>query len=348
MDKDAILRVLKQVKYPGFSRDIVSFGLVREVSVADDGKGTVVLGVSTSATGVRDELRTGVSAALANAGLSGVEIVLVDAPPATAPAGATAPTPPAALPGVKYVVAVGSGKGGVGKTTVAVNLACALAKEFGAGRVGLLDCDFYGPSVPLMLGLGGVHEVELAAGGSGLVPVERFGVKVMSLGFFIEEGAPVIWRGPMVMKTVQQFSSNVEWGGLDVLVVDLPPGTGDAQLSLVQAVAVNGVVIVTTPQAVAAGVARRGGEFFTRVGVRVLGVVENMSGGASVFGSGGGASVASALGTELLGSVPLDVAVCEGGDSGVPVFTTGGVAGEVFGKIARGVIQGLHCEGGAV
>lgn len=241
------------------------------------------------------------------------------AEPAAAPRAVPAPTP-SAFPALGKIIAISSGKGGVGKSTVTVNLAVALAK---LGRhVGLLDADIYGPNVPRMMGVMTAPPVE----NEKIVPPEAHGVKLMSLGFMIERDQPAIWRGPIVMKIINQFLRDVRWGRLDYLFVDMPPGTGDAQLSLVQAAHLAGAVIVTTPQEVAVGDALRGAKMFERVGVPVLGVVENMSwfelangDKMPIFGSGGGARLALELGVPLLGEIPLWQPVREGGDSGTPI-----------------------------
>jgi ATP-binding protein involved in chromosome partitioning len=215
------------------------------------------------------------------------------------------------------------------------------------GRVGLMDCDIYGPSVPLMIGLHGARpEVE----GENLIPMERHGVKVMSMGFLVDDNTPVVWRGPMIMKTIQQFVQNVKWGELDVLLVDLPPGTGDAQLSLVQTLPLDGAVIVTTPQPAATNVARKGGLMFQKVNVPLLGVAENMSyfidpagNKHALFGSGGGVLTAEKLGTRLLGQVPLMPEIREGGDTGVPVVVSApqGAAATAFRQIAEELLARL-------
>ncbi|CAN5217263.1 Mrp/NBP35 family ATP-binding protein [soil metagenome] len=230
---------------------------------------------------------------------------------------------PVAYPNLGRIVAVSSGKGGVGKSTVAVNLAVSLALE--GHRVGLMDGDIYGPDIPRMMGLDEQPQVE----GNRIIPLQAHGVKLMSLGFLVERDQPAIWRGPIIMKIITQFLKDVDWGQLDYFIVDLPPGTGDAQLSLVQATEVHGVVIVTTPQDVATGDALRGAKMFERTGIRVLGVAENMSWfecahcgePSALFGSGGGQRLANELGVPLLSQIPLDQRVYEGGDAGAPIVT---------------------------
>lgn len=232
-----------------------------------------------------------------------------------------APQQPVAYPELGRIIAISSGKGGVGKSTVATNLAVAIAKS--GARVGLMDADVYGPNVPRMMGVNSPPAVL----NEKIVPLEAHGVKIISLGFLIERDQPAIWRGPIVMKIVNQFLRDVAWGQLDYLIVDMPPGTGDAQLSLVQATHVAGAIIVTTPQEVSVGDALRGAKMFQRVQVPVIGIVENMSWfecphcgkPSSLFGTGGGQRLATELGLPLLGQVPLYPRVMEGGDRGEPI-----------------------------
>ncbi len=243
------------------------------------------------------------------------------AAPQSARAGIPAPTP-MAVPGIDKVIAISSGKGGVGKSTVSVNTAISLAAQ--GLRVGLMDADFYGPNIPRMMG---VFERPGVDAEKRIVPLDAYGVKLMSIGFLVDRDAPAIWRGPIITKVLQQFLHDVAWGELDVLLVDMPPGTGDAQLSLVQQVMVSGAVIVTTPQEVAVGDALRGARMFDRVNVPVLGVVENMSGFIDpvtgmrhdLFGSGGGQRLAEELAVPLLGEVPLQAGLTEAADRGEPV-----------------------------
>ena len=356
LDKESVQKALGQIRYPGYSRDIVSFGLVKGIEVTLDGKVSVGLAVTSADPEIPKKLYAEIEAALKALGARQPEIAITVTVPKGAPA-AAAPAAPTKLPAdagvgqVKHIIAVASGKGGVGKSTFAVNLACALARDLAEkgrpGRVGLMDCDIYGPSVPLMIGVNARPMLE----GDTLIPLENFGVKVMSMGLLIDADAPVVWRGPMIMKTISQFATNVRWGELDVLLIDLPPGTGDAQLSIAQSMALSGAIIVTTPQTAAVSVALRGAAMFAKVGVPILGVAENMSflEGADgsrqyLFGQGGGLKVATALDSILLGEVPLDQAIRMGGDHGIPVVIShpDGNPARVFRSIGLTVLNGLH------
>lgn len=348
MSQEAIQAVLKTIKYPGFSRDIVSFGLVRSASL-EDGKASIAIAVATSDHSIPTKIRDDIEAAVGK--LEGVDRVDVNI---TVSAGkeqsAKQPNAPSAtkIKGVKHVIAIASGKGGVGKSTFSVNLVAALAKilEPAGKKVGLMDCDIYGPSVPLMFGIQGRPFVE----GDSLVPMENHGVKVMSMGFLVDEQTPVVWRGPMIMKTIKQFIQNVIWGELEIIVIDLPPGTGDAQLSLVQTVELSGAVIVTTPQKAATQVAIRGAKMLEKTNVPIMGVAENMShfidptgNKVEVFGSGGGQLTADELSSQLLGQIPLDPAIRAGGDSGTPIALSApdNPASQSFYKIAESLIDQL-------
>jgi len=325
--KETILEALKQVNYPGFSRDIVSFGLVKSVRV-EDGDVKIAISISTNNEAVPEQLRNEAELALKEVpGIKSLEIgVAVQAPP-KANSTNTQGTGRQKIDGVKKIIAVSSGKGGVGKSTFSTNLAMALHHELvelgQSANVGIMDCDVYGPSIPLMMG---VSERPSFANDK-IIPQENFGIKVMSMGLLVDDSSPVIWRGPMVTNVIAQFAQNVDWGDIDILVTDLPPGTGDAQLALCQNMPVNGAVVVTTPQAAASNVARRGAMMFEKVNVPLLGVAENMSYLLNeqtgekqyIFGQGGGESTAKALETEFLGAIPLDQEVREGGDRGIPV-----------------------------
>jgi ATP-binding protein involved in chromosome partitioning len=312
-----ILEELKKIKYPGYTRDIVSFGIVKDIEIASAGV-TVTLSLTAQKPETVEEIRSAVSRTVAELTGEAVEIVLQapETPKARPPQGKQG------LPGIRHIVAVASGKGGVGKSTVATNLALAL-RQLGH-RVGLLDADVYGPSVPLMLG---IQERPEAGDDQRITPVERYGIKVISMGLFVADGTPIIWRGPMLNKLLTQFLRDVEWGELDYLVLDLPPGTGDAQLTILQQVALSGGVIVTTPQDVALLDVRRGVTMFNQVNTPVLGVIENMSyhlctgcgHRADLFGHGGGAAMAAEFGVPMLGELPLVRAVREAADEGKPI-----------------------------
>jgi len=319
ISEEQVTNALKSVKYPGFTRDIVSFGLLKSVHI-DDGEVKVQLALATNDPSVPAAIKNDAESALR--GIKGVRSakVLIDihAPPAGAGTGMGAMR----IPGIKHVFAVASGKGGVGKSTVAANLAVAL-EQTGA-RVGLCDCDIYGPSISLMFG---TRERPTATEENKIVPVEQYGLRLMSMGFLLDDTSPAILRGPMVTRYTQQFLRQVEWGELDYLVLDLPPGTGDIQLTIVQTVALSGAIIVTTPQEVALIDARKAATMFDKVNVPVLGLIENMSYFMSpsdgkrydIFGSGGGEREARRLRVPLLGQIPIDIATREAGDRGIPV-----------------------------
>ena len=318
-----IQNALKAVKYPGFSRDIVSFGLVKEISAAHDAVSVLLQLTSQNPEAARQIKEESERVLKALPGVNHVHVEVRQ--PATGQAAAANPfANQNRVPGVKRVIAIASGKGGVGKSTVAANLACAL-KHLGA-QVGLLDCDIYGPSIPLMMG---VHDRPTISAQEQLVPPLGHGVKVMSIGLLLTDEQPVIWRGPMITKTIQQFLMAVEWGELDFLLVDLPPGTGDAQLSLCQTVPLDGGVIVTTPQEASLGVVRKGIAMFNKVNVPILGIVENMSyftapngERVEIFGHGGGKTEAGRQNVPFLGEVPIFTQIREGGDQGVPVVVS--------------------------
>jgi len=316
-----VLERLKAVKFPGYSRDIVSFGLVKEVKIA--GSDLIVrLSVATNNPAVPEALKRDSEEVLrAIPGVGSVKVVIdITAPPDVASSGQTGTTK---IPGVDHVIAIASGKGGVGKSTVAANLAAALQRS--GVEVGLCDCDIYGPSISLMFGA--TQERPMATSDNTIIPIERYGIKLMSMGSLLDDSSPAILRGPMVTRATQQFLRQVDWSGLDYLILDLPPGTGDIQLTVVQTVALSGAVIVTTPQEVALIDARKASSMFAKVNVPVLGIVENMSYFLSpsdgmryeIFGSGGGALEAKRLKVPLLGAVPLDIGTREAGDRGMPV-----------------------------
>ncbi|MEA5534281.1 Mrp/NBP35 family ATP-binding protein [Crocosphaera sp. XPORK-15E] len=322
LDKQAILDVLRPVQDPELQKSLVDLNMIRNVTV-EGGNVSFTLVLTTPACPLREFIVDDCKKAVKQ--LPGVETVEV---------AVTAETPQQkALPnqetvaGTKNIIAISSGKGGVGKSTVAVNVAVALAKA--GAKVGLLDADIYGPNVPTMLGLENAEiKVEKRAEGDILEPAFNYGVKMVSMGFLIDPDQPVMWRGPMLNGIIRQFLYQVNWGALDYLVVDMPPGTGDAQLTLAQAVPMAGAVIVTTPQTVSLLDARRGLKMFEQLGVNVLGIVENMSyfippdapeRTYDLFGSGGGEKTSKELNVPLLGCIPLEIALREGGDQGVPI-----------------------------
>jgi ATP-binding protein involved in chromosome partitioning len=334
MDAEDVRDRLRGVEDPALGDDLVSLGLVNDVEVSDD-RINVSLGLgapySPAETGIADQVRetladTGREVELSAAidrGLSSEETV---------------------LPDVQNVIAVASGKGGVGKSTVAVNLAAGLS-EMGA-RVGLFDADVYGPNVPRMLD---AEEPPKATEEETMVPPEKYGLKLMSMAFLVGEDDPVIWRGPMVHKVITQLWEDVEWGALDYMVVDLPPGTGDTQLTLLQSVPVTGAVVVTTPQEVALDDARKGLEMFGKHETPVMGIVENMSsfrcpdcgGTHAIFGEDGGKEFAAEHDMPFLGSIPLDPKVRTGGDEGRPIVLEDDDTGRSFAEVADAVADNV-------
>jgi len=333
-----VLGALSAVMDPDLHRDIVSLGFVQTVAI-DGGRVSFTIELTTPACPVRDQLKHQAEAVVRE--LPGVESVDVEMTAQVAGARRGGPM----IPGVKHVIAVASGKGGVGKSTVSCNLAVALSMT--GARVGLLDSDIYGPTVPLMMG---AADDEPEMDGESLLPIRRYGVDIMSIGFFMEPDRAVVWRGPMVGKALNQFLQDVRWGDLDYLIVDLPPGTGDAPMSLSQLIPITGVVIVMTPQDVAARIANKAILMFRQLSeateheIPILGIVENMSGyvcphcgkEGPLFGSGGGATSAAALNVPLLGRVPIDAEICDSGDAGMPAVLAAPdtIQAEAFRKIA--------------
>jgi len=376
ISKEAVLDRLRTIQGPDFEGDIVSLGLVSDIFIAD---GKVFFSITVPAERARElePLRAaaervvremddvaGVTVALtAERKGGGMESAPPPPPPVQRPAAAPPTQRPAApagrqsgkrgVPGITQIIAVASGKGGVGKSTTAVNLALGLAAE--GKKVGILDADIYGPSLPRLLGLKGKPET---VDGKVLKPMEAFGLKAMSMGFLVEEETPMIWRGPMVMSALTQMLREVAWGEIDILVVDMPPGTGDAQLTMAQQVPLAGAVIVSTPQDLALIDARKGLNMFKKVEVPLLGIVENMSyflapdtgNRYDIFGHGGAKSEAERLGVPFLGEVPLTIDVRETSDAGTPVVVSNpeGAQARVYRQIASRVLAELarHQETG--
>jgi ATP-binding protein involved in chromosome partitioning len=360
LSKDDVLAALGKISSPD-GVPLPATGKLSEIIVAD---GKVFFSITVDSAAVQQWESVRERAEQAIRALPGVQSVMAaltaeraggaaprpQAPPAgrARPGGPPGgPAAPAGIPGVQAIIAVASGKGGVGKSTTAVNLALGL-RDLGL-KVGILDADIYGPSMPKLLA---IRERPQTIGGNRLRPIERFGMAVMSIGFLIEEETPMIWRGPMVMSALTQMLREVEWGALDVMVVDMPPGTGDAQLTMAQQVPLKGAVIVSTPQDLALIDARRGIAMFRRVNVPVLGIVENMSmficpqcgTRSDIFGHGGARREAERLGVPFLGEVPLDIVIREKSDSGTPVVATvpDGVHAKYYREIATRVRDGLR------
>ncbi len=342
---ELVRKALQQVKFPGYNRSIVDFGMLKAAEV-DGGRVRVRLDVTTSREDAPEQIRAEAQQALR--ALPGVQDVTVDleyreaqvAPGSGAGARAQGMPAPQAIPGVAHILAVASGKGGVGKSTVAANLAAAL-QELGA-NVGLCDLDIYGPSLAMMYGCrDGILEGEHGR----LLPPERYGVRLLSMGLLLEDEAPALLRGPIVTRITQQFLQQADWGSLDFLVLDLPPGTGDIQLTVAQTLAVSGAVLVTTPQEVALSDVRKAGGLFLKTNTPIVGVIENMSyflcpndgNRYPIFGEGGGEREAKRLGVPVLARIPIEIAVRESGDLGKPVVYSnpGSAAAHAFMEAAE-------------
>ncbi len=337
LNETAIFDALRSVQEPELGRDIVTLNMVKDVTIAPDNAVGLTIELTTPACPLKDEIEHNVRAALTGLGAGEVAITWGAMVRRSQPQ-----QPQQLLPGVKNIIAVASGKGGVGKTTVSANLAVALAME--GAKVGLLDADITGPNVPLMLGVEGAP---VANAEGKITPLERYGVKVISIQFFVPEGQPIVWRGPLVGGAIQQFLRDVDWGDLDYLVIDLPPGTSDAQLTLAQAVPISGALLVTTPQDVAVLDVSKALAMFRRMSVPVMGIVENMSAficphcgeATEIFGRGGGETFARRNELEYFGGIPLDIRVRQGGDAGVPAVAQRepGPGAEVMRALARTV-----------
>jgi ATP-binding protein involved in chromosome partitioning len=331
LSEGAVLDALRTVQEPELGRDIVTLEMVKSIAIEGD-RVAFTIQLTTPACPLKDEIEANARTVIQGLGATTVDITWAAMVRRAQPRQAEQ-----LLPGVKNLIAVASGKGGVGKSTVSVNLAVALAQA--GASVGLLDADITGPNVPQMLGVEGQPK---ATASNKIEPLERHGVKTISIQFFVPEGQPIVWRGPLVGGAIQQFLRDVDWGELDYLVIDLPPGTSDAQLTLAQAVPISGAVLVTTPQEISLSDVAKALAMFQRMSVPVIGVVENMTAFAcphcgeltEIFGRGGGERFATQHGLEYLGGIPLDVTVRQGGDVGVPA-----VAQREPGPAARALTQ---------
>ncbi|MBC7541760.1 MAG: Mrp/NBP35 family ATP-binding protein [Candidatus Sericytochromatia bacterium] len=340
LTQEQVMAALRHVQEPELNQDLVTLGMIEDLKV-DDTVVSLTVMLTTPGCPLKAEIHDRIFTELAKIGVTSVNVGWGHKPRGQAL--------PVALPGIQHVIAIGSGKGGVGKSTVSVNLAISLS-EMGA-RVGLLDADIYGPSIPMMMGA----DERPRQLNNKLVPVERHGVKLMSMGFLLPNPEdPVIWRGPMLHGVIQQFLNEVDWGELDYLLIDMPPGTGDVPLSLSQSIPLSGVVIVITPQPVAASIGMKTLKMFETAKVPILGIVENMSyfvcpsctTETNIFSRGGGRVVADAKKVPFLGEVPLDPKIREGGDTGAPVTVSEPQSpqAEAFRKVTAAMVEQVHCQ----
>lgn len=376
MNKIEVLELLKTIKYPGFSRDIISFGIIDKIEIVDK-KIAVQLKIPTKTESVKKEIIDNIRQKLES--VAQFDEIKIDSKSDDAKPEVKQPPVQQRVQlngDIKHIIAVASGKGGVGKSTVAANLAAALKQK--GKKVGLLDLDIYGPSLPMILG---IHDMPHITPDRKLIPLEHYGMKIMSFGFISGNNAPVIWRGPMVAKMTEQFFSDVEWGELDYLILDLPPGTGDVQLTLTQQLNISGALIVTTPQDIALADVRKGADMFRKVNAPILGVVENMSGliiegkiiasdgkpaqvkidimgketvetdkdgkfsiRYDIFKRGGGEAESKRLGVPLLGVIPISGEIVDSTDSGEPIVLSNPKSpiSEIYNSIAEKLMENLH------
>ena len=320
MTQEEIQNILKEIKYPGFNRDIVSFGMVKNISLSDNTI-DISLQINSENEDLLNQLTSEIKNKFINLGESNVNIHIQK--PQNQPAqsaGQQNPVNQQSIPGVKHIIAIASGKGGVGKSTVSINIAAALSKNY---KVGVLDLDIYGPSLPMLVDL---HQQPEMTVEKKLIPLEKYNMRLMSFGFINSENAPAVWRGPMVSRMTQQFFEDVEWGELDYLILDLPPGTGDIQLTLVQKLALTGAVMVTTPQELALLDVKKGADMFGKVNTPVMGVIENMTHflcphcneASRIFPGSGGEDESKRLDVPLLGQIYLSPEIAQSSDEGTP------------------------------
>ena len=345
MTEEKIKKVLSEIREPVLNLDFVKLGFVKDISL--NGKNLkITLGISDRSGNLLNETAAKVKEEFKRAlpELDNVEIKFV-----TGVTEQISEKKSSVLPGVKNTIAVASGKGGVGKSTIAVNLAIALAKE--GVKVGLIDADIYGPSIPIMFGVNEKPKVTQIGEKNKLVPIEKFGVKIMSIGFLMEESTAVVWRGPMASSALKQFMSDVVWGELDYLLFDMPPGTGDIQLTLSQTIPLTGAIIVTTPQEISLADARKGHIMFQKVNVPTLGIIENMSyylnpdgSREYIFGKEGGKKMCAEFNVKLLGEIPINTKIRTGGDEGIPVTAGDTVTkeAEIFTEISKELIKEIN------